>query len=517
MRFTRYASRDTLHEMRFTRYASRFTYYEVLMMAQKTESEIGNPQFLRVLMVEDSEDDVLLILRELKKGGYAPECERVETPEGMINALSGKHWDIILCDYHLPCFSALEALAIIKKLNIDIPVMIVSGAIGEEMALDCIHRGAHDYIMKGNLTRLGVAIARELEKKEIRIRSTQAEEALCQSEEKYRTILERIEDGYYETDLSGKFTFFNAALCRIWGYPPEEILGMKPSEYADQETARKIYSVHNQTYRTGEPGRLFGYDIIRKDGSVRHVQTSFTLIKDSAGLPTGFSGVARDITELKMLEMERQEGADRLRKSLGATINAMAVTVETRDPYTAGHQRRVADLVQTIAVEMHLEDKLVDGLRLACMIHDLGKISIPSEILTKPTKLTDIELQIVRMHAQAGYDILKDIDFPWPIARMVIEHHERLDGSGYPNQLTGDDILLESKILAVADVVEAMASHRPYRPSLGLDEAKDEILKNRGILYDAEVVDACLRLFEEKRFSFEIVKNEDPYLVKREA
>lgn len=487
------------------------------MMAKKTESKIGNPRFLRVLMVEDSEDDVLLILRELKKDGYAPEYERVETPGEMTNALSGKHWDVILCDYHLPRFSAVDALAMIKKLNIDIPVIVVSGAIGEETALDCIHRGAHDYIMKGNLTRLGVAIARELEKKEIRIKHNQAEEALYQSEEKYRTILERIEDGYYETDIAGKFTFFNTALCRIWGYPPEELMGMNSREYADQETAQKIYSAHNQTYRTGEPGRLFDYEIIRKDGTTRHVQTSFTLMKDSAGLPTGFSGVARDITELKILETERQEGVDRLRKSLGATINAMAITVETRDPYTAGHQRKVADLAQAIAVEMHLEDKRVDGLRLASMIHDLGKISIPSEILTKPTKLTDIELQIVRMHAQAGYDILRDIDFPWPIARMVIEHHERLDGSGYPNQLTGNDILLESKILSVADVIEAMASHRPYRPALGLDEAKDEILKNRGILYDSEVVDACLQLFEEKRFSFEIVKHEDPYLVKRET
>src|SRR5665647_1469885 len=150
------------------------------MMLKKTESEIGNPRFLRVLMVEDSEDDVLLILRELKKDGYAPEYERVETPEDLTNALSGKHWDVILCDYRLPRFSAIDALATIKKLNIDIPVIVVSGAIGEETALDCIHRGAHDYIMKGNLTRLGVAIARELERQEIRIKNRQAEEALCQ-------------------------------------------------------------------------------------------------------------------------------------------------------------------------------------------------------------------------------------------------------------------------------------------------------------------------------------------------
>lgn len=368
--------------------------------------------------------------------------------------------------------------------------------------MECIHRGASDYLMKGNLTRLGLAVERELEKKELRARRKEDEAALRQSEEKYRTILESIEDGYYETDIAGRFTFFNSALCRIWGYPPEELRGLDYRVYMDGETARKVFAAHNRVYRTGAPGRLLEYDIFQKDQTRKTVQSTFTLMTDNKGNPSGFRGVIRDITELKQMEKERLESVNRLRKSLEATIHAMAVTVETRDPYTAGHQRRVADLAYAIAREMNLDENRIEGLRMASTIHDLGKISIPAEILTKPTKLTPIELEIVRTHAQSGYEILKDIDFPWPIARIVREHHERIDGSGYPQRLTENEILLESKIVMVADVVEAMASHRPYRPSLGVGPALAEIRQNRGKLYDAAIVDVCLKLFDENRFSF---------------
>jgi PAS domain S-box-containing protein len=209
-----------------------------------------------------------------------------------------------------------------------------------------------------------------------------------------------------------------------------------------------------------------------------------------------------DITERRELEEahSKKQAVGRMRKALGATIQAIAVIVERRDPYTAGHQRRVADLARAIATEMNLPIEMIDGIRMAAAIHDLGKISVPVEILSKPTKLSGIEFNLIKIHSQSGYDILKDIDFPWPIARIVLEHHERQDGSGYPNGLTGDKLLMESRILIVADVVESMASHRPYRPGLGIDAALAEISKNRGILYDPAVADACLGLFREKGF-----------------
>ena len=177
--------------------------------------------------------------------------------------------------------------------------------------------------------------------------------------------------------------------------------------------------------------------------------------------------------------------------------------METRDPYTAGHQRRVADLAQAIATEMKLAENQRDGLRMAGTIHDLGKVSIPAEILSKPTKLTEIEYQLIQAHPQTGYDILKGIEFPWPVAEMVLQHHERMNGSGYPQGLKGEEISTEAQILMVADVVEAMASYRPYRPALGVDAALEEIEKNKGILYDSRVVEVCLGLFREKGFSFE--------------
>ena len=458
---------------------------------------------LKVLLVDDSQDDTLLLLRELKKAGYDPISQRVETEDDMAYALLTEPWDIILCDYHMPAFSGLDAIALLKKTSIDVPIIIVSGAIGEETALDCIHRGANDYIMKEKLTRLGLSIGRELEKKEMRARQRASEEALRHSEEKYRSILENIQDGYYEVDLKGNFTFFNSALAKIWGYPEEEIPGLNSRDYTDSETAKKLYTEHNRIFRTGKPGGLLDYEIVRKDGTKRTVQSSFSLLLNDEGHAVGFRGIVRDITEMKQLEREREGYLERLRESLTATIRAISIMVESRDPYTAGHQRRVADLARAIATEMRMEPSRVDGLWLAATIHDVGKIAIPSEILTKPTKLTQVEFDMVKTHAQAGYEILKDINFPWPIARMVLEHHEKINGTGYPNRLTSDEMLFESKILVVADVVEAMASHRPYRASLGIEAALEEIEKNKGVLFDEKVVDACMKLFREKDYKLE--------------
>jgi HD-GYP domain-containing protein (c-di-GMP phosphodiesterase class II) len=240
--------------------------------------------------------------------------------------------------------------------------------------------------------------------------------------------------------------------------------------------------------------------IFSKDGRKRIILKNFDLLSSPSGKITGGVESFIDITERKQMDEERQQAVDRLRKTLEATVQALAVTAEVRDPYTSGHQQRVADLARAIATEMGLSTERIDGLLMASTIHDIGKISVPAEILSKPTKLIEIEFNLIKMHVQSGYEILKNIDFPWPIARMVLEHHERIDGSGYPNKLTGDKLLLESRIIAVADVVEAMASHRPYRPGHGIDAALDEIAKHRGILYDSEIVDACLKLFRDDSY-----------------
>ncbi len=208
------------------------------------------------------------------------------------------------------------------------------------------------------------------------------------------------------------------------------------------------------------------------------------------------------VAERRWSERELNESFNQLRKTLGGVIQAIAQAVEVRDSYTAGHQRRATDLARAIATKMGLSKEKIEGIRMAGRIHDLGKLSIPADILSKPSTLTDIEYTLIREHPQIGFDILKAIEFPWPVAAIVYQHHERIDGSGYPLGLEGDKILIEAKIIAVADVVEAMSSHRPYRAAIGVDKAMEEIRNNRGICYDSDVVDTCLGLFERGEFAF---------------
>jgi HD-GYP domain-containing protein (c-di-GMP phosphodiesterase class II) len=211
----------------------------------------------------------------------------------------------------------------------------------------------------------------------------------------------------------------------------------------------------------------------------------------------------KEIEKRTQAEEHLRDTLESLRKSMSAAIQVMVATVEARDPYTAGHQIRSADLARAIATEMGLPREKIEGLRMAGSIHDIGKISIPAEILSKPTKLSEIEFSLIKAHAQKGYEMLKGVESSWPLAEIVYQHHERMDGSGYPRHLKGDDICVEARILCVADVVEAMASHRPYRPGLGINAALTEIEQNSGIFYDATVADACLRLFREKGFKLE--------------
>jgi PAS domain S-box-containing protein len=868
-------------------------------MAKKIPSEIVNPQSLRVLIVEDSEDDALLIIRELRKGGYDPVYERVETATALKKALKENQWDVILCDYKLPKFNAPSAIAILKETNIDIPVIIVSGTIGEDTAVECMRLGAQDYIMKGNLSRLCPAIARELIETKARNKHKQADEALRASEEKSRNILENMQEGYFELDLAGNFTFVNDAECKNLGYTREELIGMNNRQYQDETTAqqtyhlfrglyktgkpvkatdveiirkngttgfnevsaslirdaedkpigfrgisrditerkrtesqreaalealrkseenfrrslydsslgvrivtaegetlyanqaaldiygydsieemretplknrytpesyaafqirkgkrkrgefgpseyeisivrkngeirqlhvfrketiwngtkqfqviyhditerkqaesqreaalealrkseekyrsiienmqesyfendptgkftyvndamcrnigypreelvgkdnrlftneentKKIYRAYNGIYRTGKPAKVFEVEYVRKNGLKGFAEFSISLISDAEGKPIGFRTVAWDvterkqaesqreavleelrkseekyrlvvenakeailitrdakivfvnraaidmigyseeiltpkpfadfihpddrnmvadhyirrmkeeevpavysfrllsqdgtvkwveltvaviqwkgrlatlnflknITERKQMEDERKQSFERMRNALKATVHSISLTVEKKDPYTSGHQQRVSDLARLIAIEMGLSTEQQDFIRTAANIHDIGKIAIPSEILSKPAKLTALEYNLIKTHAQSGYDILKDIEFPWPVADVVLQHHERLDGSGYPQGIKGTNILLEARILAIADVVEAMSSHRPYRPAKGIEAAMEEISSNKGVLYDVDAVDACLKLFQEKGYT----------------
>lgn len=599
-------------------------------------SKATDHPLLRVLIVEDSEDDAMLIMRALKKGGYHPDYQRLDTAAAMQKALAGKEWDIILCDYQMPHFNAMEALKIVHAANLETPVIIISGAIGEETAVECMRLGAHDYITKSNLSRLCPAVKRELEESELRKKQKKAEAELTSwiqryelivassgqvayeyivptnqiswghsirnvlgysmreinggfaqwktllhpqdkqktlalleaaekacaywdaeyrllhknghyvwirdrgfflpdetgraykqlgmlediterkdienqkeealkklkdTENRYRALFDRSLDMVYLLDFDGNFIDVNDAGLKRFGYSRTELKGLNIISLLPDDQVKPAFDVITEIKTTGLQSKPREFKLKRKNGDLLYVETQGSIIL-SNGKPVGIQAIARDITERKQAEDKLQQTLNRLKEAVGTTIQVLVSALETRDPYTAGHQSRVAHLACAIAAEMGLPSEKVDGLRLAGSIHDIGKLAIPAEILSKPTKLTDIEFSLIKEHSQRGYEMLRYIESPWPLAEMVHQHHERINGSGYPKHLQGEQIILEARIMAVADVVEAMASHRPYRPGLGIDTALAEIEKNKGILYDHDAAAACIRLFREKGYQF---------------
>ncbi|HRY34610.1 MAG TPA: PAS domain S-box protein [Smithellaceae bacterium] len=462
-----------------------------------------------------------------------------------------------------------------------------------------------------------ISVARDITDRKL------TEDALGESEEKFRKILEDMEDVYFEVDITGMITFVNPSSCKKSGYTKEELLGMSFKQISVPDGIGQVMKYFGEIFQTGQTGKPFIWNLKKKNGEEGFFEVVASLIRDNQGNPRGFKGIGRDITERRkaeealqresnfsraaldsltalfymyddqgrfirwneyftavtgysgeelarmtpldvVVESERvslkktmekvlstkhvsaelsilckdgsvkphfltgnliefenkqcvigmgiditeriktetklQQTLESLRKAVGTTIQVLVSAVEARDPYTAGHQSRVAHLACAIASEMGLAQDKIEGIRLAGSIHDIGKLSVPAEILTRPSKLTNIEFSMIKEHAQNGYEMLKHVESSWPLAEIVYQHHERINGSGYPRNLKGDEIIIEARIMAVADVVEAMASHRPYRPSLGLDAALEEIEKNRGILYEEAIAMACLKLFREKRY-----------------
>jgi PAS domain S-box-containing protein len=346
----------------------------------------------------------------------------------------------------------------------------------------------------------------------------QAADALLESEERYRLITENTADTIAVFDLNLNITTYVSPVIRnLRGYTVQEAMTQTLNQMLTPdslEQASKMFADQMvlESSGTADPARtsLIELEEYCKDGSTIWVEVAASFLRDNNFKPTGILTLTRNITDRKRAEERLKETLDSLRKAFGTTIQVMVSAVEMRDPYTSGHQIRSADLARAIATEMGLPQDKVDGIRMAGIIHDIGKLSIPAEILSKPTKLSEIEFSLIKVHSQSGYEMLKDVESPWPLAEIVYQHHERMNGSGYPRNLKEDEILMESRILAVADVVEAMASHRPYRPTLGIEAAIEEIEKNKGILYDNAVVDACLKLFREKGYQLNEIKKPIP-------
>ena len=323
--------------------------------------------------------------------------------------------------------------------------------------------------------------------------------ALRESEKNLKAYLESAPDGVFTCDLKGTFLYGNKKAEELIGYSREELidrsflhLNILPPKYLAK--AAELLAL----CAIGRPTGPDEFELITKNGNRVWVEISTTPMKEQ-GNKTAL-GFVRDISERKQTEEKLKQSFEKLQKTVDGTINTIAMIAEKRDPYTAGHQRRVAKLASAIAVEMCLPEGQVETIRVAGALHDIGKVEVPTEILCKTDKLSEIEFSLVKTHPEVGHEILKTLELPWAICPIVLQHHERMDGSGYPGGISGQDISLGARVLAVADVVEALSSHRPYRPSLGIDKALEEVSQNRGTLYDAHVVDACLRLINEKGY-----------------
>jgi PAS domain S-box-containing protein/putative nucleotidyltransferase with HDIG domain len=459
---------------------------------------------LRVLMVEDSESDAGLIVRALEKGGFAVEAERVQSDEEMTAALARGSYDVVLSDFHLPAFSASAALQTLRGAEVEAPFLVVSGIAGEETAVAMMKAGAGDFIMKSSLGRLPPAVRRELAEARTRREKAQALKDRRISEERFRQVAESAGEWIWEVDRDGVFTYSSPVVERILGFPPEELAGrLRFHEIILMDEGREAKAAALALFAEGKPFRGFECPVLGRDGRIVVLEVTGVPIIGEGDRGLGYRGVARDVTERRKAEERIRSTQHKLEAASRASLAALAATIEIRDPYTAGHQERVMRLAEAVAREMGLAEERVEAVRVAAAIHDLGKIAIPAEILSKPSKLSAFEYQMVQTHAQVGFEILAKIEFPWPLGRIVHEHHERLDGSGYPQGLKGPLTLLESRILSIADVVEAMSSHRPYRPALGTGAALAEIEAGRGRLYDEDAAAACLGLFASGRFALD--------------
>ncbi len=321
-------------------------------------------------------------------------------------------------------------------------------------------------------------------------RSREAQEKL----KLYRQIYNYSKDPIAVIDPDGKYLHRNNAHRELFGYSDDYVIGRSPGIFIGKDTFKEVFS------SLSKKGDYSGEVLFKKDtGENIHIELSAFTIKDNDNNIVCHVGIQRDITDRKNAELEKSKSFGKLRRLLMETVTAMTSVVEIRDRYTAGHQKKVSMLASAIAVEMNLPHEQYEGIKMAALLHDIGKVYVPSEILTKPGKLEKVEFDLIKLHVEKGYEILKTISFPWNVADIVNQHHERLNGTGYPNGLKGDEILLGARIIAVSDVIDAMTSTRPYRSAIGLDIALDEISNNKNTLYDPDVVDACINLFKSNK------------------
>lgn len=387
--------------------------------------------------------------------------------------------------------NGIQAADIISK-QYNIPIIFLTSYSDKDTLEQAVLTQPYGYILKPFEDReLNVTI-------EMALYKFKMEKKLKENQKFLQQIINIDPNIIYVLDDNDKYLLANNACCSFLGLDLHEMIGKNIIKLKTENP--KLESIFDSFH--DDPAEIQSeFNIADRNGQNKWFQRYKIRISAPDRTPCTL-GVVVDITKRKIVENELKISYLKLKKLFSDTVNGLASAAEMRDPYTAGHQRRVAALAVKIAEQLNLDQEVIDGIYLTSLIHDIGKIFIPAEILSKPGNITDAEKKLIQHHPTAGYDVLKNIDFPWPVADIILQHHEKIDGSSYPAGLVGDEILLEARIICVADVIEAMASHRPYRPSKGIDMALDEIKKNKGKKYDEQVVDACLKVFEDNNFTF---------------
>jgi PAS domain S-box-containing protein/putative nucleotidyltransferase with HDIG domain len=483
----------------------------------ETGQEMSETVHKRVLVADD-EPSILELLDAILRGdGY----QVLQAPDGKkaVKLAREQSIDVALLDLRMPVMDGLHALKEIKRIDPTVEVLVMTGQPDMATLKQILDQGAFDYVVKpftkaeiensirNAIQKRDFAAQNALMKQELRERIEQVERKfeertrdLREQQIKYKQIVENSSDAIVVAQ-DGKLKFANPRALELIGGSAEEIANVPFLQLIHPEDRDGVGGEHPKDPGAEDSSAVPCFRVLNKDQNSSWVELS--------SVETSWEGsratlhFMHDITERWLAQHAIEQSMGNLRKALMGTIQAMAMMVEARDPYTAGHQRRVARIAHLIALEMGLGESRSECVRMAGAVHDIGKIALPADILSKPGKLTETEFDLIKDHSQSGYDILREIEFPWPLADIVLQHHERMNGSGYPSGLPGDEISLEARILAVADVVEAMGSHRPYRPALGFGKALDEVSHKKGILYDKDAVEACLRVFTEKAFQME--------------
>jgi PAS domain S-box-containing protein/putative nucleotidyltransferase with HDIG domain len=468
---------------------------ELKVTLARVEKQLAESEKRYRLLVENAADVIWTVDMNMKLSYISPSITQLlgYTVE---EAFSRNMEDIFSADsYRKAMYVLAEELEAEKSSNVD-------RSRSRVLELDLIHKNGsiipaeikYTFIRdKSDIPQEILAVARNISERR------EAEELILEEKKFLDNIFDSLPGIFYILNEKAEIIRWNKNEEIILEYSSEELMNRNALETIAEEDRELVAERVANVFASGYSS-VVANAVTKSGKKIPLYLTGARVSKDNRDM---LVGMGIDITEQKSYEEKSRKAVEELKEAINGAIEAIAMITEMRDPYTAGHQRRVADLSSAIAGEMGLSQEQVSTIRIAGILHDVGKASIPMEILCKPVALDPMEMDIIKLHPKVGYDILKSLKLPWPIGPAVLQHHERINGTGYPNGLIGDEITLEARILAVADVVEAMSSNRPYRPSLGIQNALNEIEQNKGVLYDIEVASVCLKLFNENRFKFE--------------